>query len=78
MTPVVPPRRMVRWPFSAGWTALMIVVPLFWPILGVVLLAEVFCLALWLVLFVAANTMMLAAVVVHAAAVGVARRHHSA
>lgn len=59
-----PPRRMIKWPFSPFATVVMIVIPLFWPILGVILAAEVFCLLFWAVLFVVGNTIVLAILLV--------------
>jgi hypothetical protein len=55
-----PPRRTIRWPFSAFQTVIMIVFPLFWPILGVMLAAEVFCLVMYAAMLIVGNMIMLA------------------
>lgn len=78
MSLVFPPRRMVRWPFSAFATVVCIVIPLFWPVLAVLLVAEAFCLALWLVTFIVANLVVGVVLLGQMILGGVAHRHHSA
>jgi hypothetical protein len=56
-----PPARMIRWPFSSFATVVMLVIPLFWPILGVMLLAEAFCLLLYVVEAVGVNLVIIVA-----------------
>lgn len=63
---VTPPRRMIRWPFSAFATVVMIVFPIFWPILAVMVTLEVFCIVLWLATLIVANLVMLVIAVVAA------------
>lgn len=54
-----PPRRMVKWPFGNGFTVVMIVIPVFWPILGLFIALEVFCLLLYAALLVIGNLAVL-------------------
>lgn len=60
MRPFTPPHKWIRWPFSPFATVVMIVFPLFWPVLAVILIAELFGLAMWLLVFVAGNLIVLA------------------
>lgn len=54
-----PPKRIVRWPFSAFATVVMIVVPIFWPVLAVIFAFELLGLVVWTVLFVGGNAILL-------------------
>ncbi len=72
-----PPTRLVRWPFSPFATVCMIVFPLFWPILLLFVAIEVFCLALWLTVFLVTNLAALLAWLVAAVAVAVFDRERA-
>jgi len=67
----VPPGRLVKWPFGNFATVIMIVFPIFWPILALFLLIEVLALAFWVALFLLTNTVALVAWLIAAVAVAV-------
>jgi hypothetical protein len=55
VNPYLPPKRMVKWPFSPFQTIVMMVIPPFQLILAFFLAMEVFCLLLWAALFLVGN-----------------------